>query len=215
MLVTSDKYTEEEISKKIYKLVEESLDDVPNFMNVCKFQESTVVEIKETEFKEEVVVCIDRRLSLYVTISSYSFSMGETELFLVSATRHVPSISPHHPINDSLQTMKIGKISNNTENVDVSISETKHSDFPIWFKRFVTSWGTGEITDRELISTLKFIFKNNISNDSHYSHPGFYNQAKIPDWFKDNAIWFGKGLVTEDEFTTSFKYLVENRIIII
>lgn len=215
MLVTSDKYTEEEISKKIYRLVEESLDDVPNFMDVCKFQEPAVVEIKEIEFNEEIVTCVDRRLSLFVTISSYSFSVDETDLFLVSATRHVPSISPHNPITDSLQTVKIGKILNNTENVDISVSETKKSDFPSWFKRYVTSWGMGEITDRELISTFKFILKNNISNDSHYSNPGFYNQAKIPDWFRDNAIWFGKGLVTDDEFKTSFKYLVENRIIII
>ena len=73
----------------------------------------------------------------------------------------------------------------------------------------------GEITDRELVSTFKFIFRNTISNDSHYSNPGFYNQAKIPDWFRDNAIWFGKGLVTGDEFKTSFKYLVDHRIIIL
>ena len=215
MLVTSDKYTQEEFSKKMYKLAEESLDDVPNFMNTCKFQESTVVEIKEIQFNKEIVECIDRRLSLYVTISSYSFSLDETDLFLVSATRHVPSISPYHPIHDSLQTIKIGKILNNTENVDILESETKKSDFPSWSKRFVTSWGMGKITDGELISMFKFIFKNNISNDSHYSNPGFYNQAKIPDWFKDNAIWFGKGLVTEDEFENSFKYLVEHRIIII
>ena len=215
MLVTSDKYTEEEISKKIYKLTEESLDDVPNFMNTCKFQEPTVVEIKEIEFTEEIVQCIDRRLSLYVTIFSYSFSIDETDLFLVSATRHVPGISPNNPINDSLQTLKIGKILNDTENVDMSISETKRSDFPSWFKRFAISWGMGEITDGELISSLNFIFRNNISNESYYSNPGFYNQAKIPDWFRDNAIWFGKGLVTEEEFHTSFKYLVEHRIIII
>jgi len=215
MLVTSDKYTEEEISKKIYKLVEESLDDVPHFMNTCKFKESTIVEIKEIEFNEEIVECIDRRLSLYVTISSYSFSIGETDLFLVSATRHVPNISPHHPINDSLLTLKIDKFLNNTVNADISVSETQRSDFPSWFKRYVSSWGVEKITDRELISTLKFIFRNNILNDSHYSNPGFYNAAKIPDWFRHNAIWFGKELVTEDEFKTSFKYLVENRIIII
>lgn len=215
MLVTSDAYTEEEISKEIYKLVEESLDDVPNFMNTCKFQESTIVEIKEIEFNEDIVECIDRRLSLYVTISSYSFSIDETDLFFVSATRHVPSVSPNSPIHDSLQTIKIGKISNDTENMNISESETKKSDFPSWFKRFVTSWGMGKITDGELVSMFKFIFKNNISNDSHYSNPGFYNQAKIPDWFRDNAIWFGKGLVTEEEFHTSVKYLAEHRIIII
>jgi hypothetical protein len=215
MLVTSDKYTEEEISKKIYKLAEESLDDIPNFMDTCKFQEQTVVEIKKIEFNEEIVECIDRRLSLFVTISSYSFTIDETDLFLVSATRHVPSISPQHPITDALQTVKIEKILDDPENVNISVSETEQNDFPSWFKRYVKLWGMGEITDRELISTFKFILKNNISNDSHYSTPGFYNQAKIPDWFRDNAIWFGKGLVTNDEFKTSFKYLVDNRIIIV
>ena len=215
MLITVDKSIGEEISKKIYKLVAESLDDVPHFMNTCKFQESTIVEINDTEFKEEIVKCIDRRLSLFVTISSYSFILDEHEIFLVSATRHLPSISPHHPINDSLQTLKIEKFINNTENADISVSETKRSDFPSWFKRYVSSWGKGEITDRELISTFKFIFRNNIYSDSHYSNPGFYNAAIIPDWFRDNAIWFGKGFVTDDEFRESFKYLVKNRIIIL
>jgi len=216
MLVTIDKSSVEETKKKIYKLVAESLNDIPNFMNTCKFQESTIVEINNTEFKEEIVVCIDRRLSLFVTISSYSFILDEHEIFLVSATRHLPSISPHHPINDSLQTLKIEEFLNNDENTDISESKTKRSDFPSWFKRYVSSWGMGKITDRELISTFKFIFRNNfLFNDSHYSNPGFYNAAIIPDWFKDNAIWFGKGLVTEDEFKTSFEYLVKNQIIII
>ena len=86
---------------------------------------------------------------------------------------------------------------------------------PSWFNRYVSLWGMEKITDRELISTFNFLLKNKILNESHYSNPGFYNQAKVPDWFRDNAIWFGKGLVTEDEFESSFKYLVENRIIII
>ena len=213
MLVTSDKSPEEETSKKIYKLVEESLDDVPSFMNTCKFNESTIVEIKETEFKEEIVECIDRRLALFVTISSYSFNIDETDLFLVSATRHVPNIPQHNPINDSLQTLKIDKFLNYTTILDSSVSEPKKSDFPSWFQRYVSSWGMGEITNRELISTFKFLIKNNLLNDSHYSNPGFYNEAKIPDWFINNAIWFGKGLISEDEFRESFKYLFENRII--
>ncbi len=214
MLVTNDHG--EETSKKIYKLVEESLDDIPNLMTTCNFKESTIVKINDDEFKEEIVECIDRKLALFVTISFYSYTVNETDVFLVSATRHVPSISPDDPIREYLQTLKITKNLNNTEDTDSSIPETKTSDFPSWFKRYVLSWGMGEITDRELISTFKFIFRNNfLFNDSHYSNPGFYNQAKIPDWFKDNAIWFGKGLFSEDEFKTSFEYLVENRIIII
>ena len=215
MLVTIDKSSVEETKKKIYKLVAESLNDVPNFMNTCKFQEPAIVEINDTEFKEEIVVCIDRRLSLFVTISSYSFILDEHEIFLVSATRHLPSYSPDNPINDSLQTLKIEEFLNNDENADISESKSKRSDFPSWFNRYVSLWGMEKITDRELISTFNFLLKNKILNESHYSNPGFYNEAKIPDWFRDNAIWFGKGLVTEDEFESSFKYLVENRIIII
>jgi hypothetical protein len=215
MLVTIDKSLVEETKKKIYKLVEESLNDVPHFMNTCKFKESTIVEINDTEFKEEIVKCIDRRLSLFVTISSYSFILDEHEIFLVSATRHLPSLSFDNYIDDYLQTLKIEKSLNNTANIDISVSETKRSDFPSWFNRYVSLWGMEKITDRELISTFNFLLKNKILNESHYSNPGFYNEAKIPDWFRDNAIWFGKGLVTEDEFESSFKYLVENRIIII
>jgi hypothetical protein len=214
MLVITDHG--EETSKKIYKLVEESLDNVPNFMTTCNFKESTIVKINDDEFKEEIVECIDRRLALFVTISFYSYTVNETNVFLVSATRHVPSISPDDPIREYLQTLKFTKNLNNTEDTDISIPETKISDFPSWFKRYVSSWGMGEITDRELISTFKFIFRNNfLFNDSHYSNPGFYNAAIIPDWFRNNAIWFGKGLVTEDEFRESFQYLVKNRIIII
>ncbi len=215
MLVTNDSIEGEATAKKIYRLVEESLDDVPNFMNTCKFKESKTLEINDIELEEEIVECIDRRLSLLVTVSFYSFTVNETDLFLVSATRHVPSITPEDPIHDSLKSLKITKILNNIENADNAIVENKKSEFPYWFKHYVTEWGMGKITDRELISTLKFIYQNSIINDSHYSMPGFYNQAKIPDWFADNAIWFGKGLTTENEFKQSFKYLVENRIIII
>ena len=215
MLVTVDRSSVEEISKKIYKLAAESLDDVPHFMNTCKFQESTIVEINDTEFKEEIVKCIDRRLSLFVTISSYSFILDEHEIFLVSATRHLPSLSYDNLAIDFLQTFKVKKIIENIKDVDIPKSEIKKSNSPSWLKKYVTFWGMEKITDRQFISTFNFLLKNKILNESHYSNPGFYNEAKIPDWFRDNAIWFGKGLVTEDEFESSFKYLVENRIIII
>ena len=215
MLVVADKSTGEEISNKTSKLIAESLDDVPNFMNTCKFKEPIIVEIKEKEFKVDVVECIDRRLALFNTISAYSFSTEENEIFLISATRHLPSYFPDHPINDSLQTLKIENNLNNTANRGIPVSETKKSDFPFWFHQYVSLWGMEKITDREFISTMKFLFRNNILNDSHYSNPGFYNQAKIPDWFRANAILFGKGLISDDEFITSFKYLFENRIIVI
>ena len=88
-------------------------------------------------------------------------------------------------------------------------------DTPSWFKKYIGLWGKGKLTDREFISLFNFIFKNDILNISHYSNPGFYNEAKVPDWFRNNGIWFGKGLISEDEFFASYKYLVKNRIIII
>jgi len=213
--VIIDKSVVEETSKKIHKLVSESLDDVPHFTNTCKFKETTNVEINDREYKEEIITCIDRRLALFVTITSYSFILNDQEIFLVSATRHLPNLSPGNISGDYLQTLKIEKFTGNTEHDNIQVSETKKNNIPSWFKKHVVSWGMGEISNGELISMFKFIFRNNLYNDSHYSNPGFYNQAKIPEWFRDNAMWFGKGLVTEDEFRTSFKYLVENRIIVI
>jgi len=215
MLVVADKSTGDEILNKISKLAAESLDDVPNYMKTCNFKEPTIVEIKEKEFKVNTGVCIVRRLSLFSTTSAYSFNTEEHEIFLVSATRHLPSYFPDHPIIDSLQTLKIEMNLNNTANSDIPVSETKKSDFPIWFHQYASLWGMEKITDREFISTMKFLLRNNILNESHYSKPGFYNQVKIPDWFRENAILFGKGLISEYEFKTSFKYLLENRIIVI
>ena len=215
MLVVADKSTVEENSNKISKLAAESLDDVPNYMKTCNFKEPIIAEIKEKEFKVNTAVCIDRRLSLFVTVSAYSFNTEEHEIFLVSATRHLPSYFPDHPIIDSLQTLKIEMNLNNTANSDIPVSETKKSEFPIWFHQYASLWGMEKITDREFISTMKFLLRNNILNESHYSNPGFYNQAKIPDWFRENAILFGKGLISDDEFITNFKYLLENRIIVI
>ena len=215
MLVVADKSIIEENSNKISKLAAESLDDVPNYMKTCNFKEPTIIEINEKELKVNSAVCIDRRLSLFVTISAYSFDKEENEIFLVSATRHLPSYFPDHPIIDSLQTLKIEMNLNNTANSDIPVSETKKSDLPFWFHQYVSLWGMEKITDKEFISTMKFLLRNNILSDTQYSKPGFYNQAKIPDWFRENAILFGKGLISDDEFRTSFEYLLENRIIVI
>jgi len=215
ILVTVDRSSVEEPSKRIYKLAAESLDDVPNFLNTCKFKESTVVEINDTEFKEEIVTCIDRRLSLFVTISSYSLILDEHEFFLFSATRHLPSLSPDNQIIDYLQTLKLEKVINNTGTPDISVSETKRNDLPSWSQQYVSLWGEGKITDRQIVSLFNYIVKNDRLNTSIGPDYGHYNAAKVPDWFRNNAIWLYDGLISDDEFLTNFKYLVKNRIIII
>jgi len=215
MIIIVDKSEEEDTSKKVFQKIGESLNDVPNFMNTCTFNESRIIEIKETEFKEDIVVCIDRRLSLFVTISSYSFTAKDNEIFLISAIRHLPSYNPDNLAIDFLQTLKVKKIIENIKDEDIFKSEIKKSNSPIWFKKYVTLWGEGKITDRQIISLFNYIVKNDLLNISLGPDYGSYNAAKVPDWFRNNAVWMDKGLVSEDEFLSTFKYLVKNRIIII
>mgnify|MGYP000088199855 CR=1 FL=1 len=68
MVIVVDKSEEEETSNKVFKKIAERLNDVPNFMNTRTFKESSIVEIEDSDFKEDLVVCLDRRLSLFVTI---------------------------------------------------------------------------------------------------------------------------------------------------
>ena len=215
MLVITDKLTGQGNFNQVSKKIAESLDDVPNFTNTCKFNEPKSVEINGIMFEEQIVRCIDRRLSLFVTIPFYSFITEENEIFLISATRHHPNYVPDYSISEFLQTLKSTKTLINTENVDMPVSEIKKDDTPSWFKKYIGLWGKEKLTDREFISLFNFIFKNDILNISYYYNPGFYNEAKVPDWFRNNGIWLGKDLISEDEFFASYKYLVKNRIIII
>jgi len=213
MLIVADKSDGQDLSDKIFKEIAKSLNDVPHFMDTCTFEESRIVEINETKFNEDVVVCIDRRLSLFVTISSHSFTAQENEIFFISATRHLPKQNPENAVIDFLQTLEVKKILDNIEDTDIQVSESKKDTLPSWSKKYITLWGEGKITDRKIISLFNFIVKNNLLNDSYSSDYGFYNETKIPDWFRNNAIWFGKGLISEDEFVDSFKYLLENKVI--
>ena len=215
MLVTTDKLTGQGNFNQVSEKIAESLNDVPNFTNTCKFNEPKSVEINGIMLEEQIVRCIDRRLSLFVTIPFYSFITEEHEIFLISATRHHPSYDPDYSISDFLQTLKSTKTLINTGNVDMPVSEIKKDDTPSWFKKYIGLWGKEKLTDREFISLFNFIFKNDILNISYYSNPGFYNEAKVPDWFRNNGIWLSKDLISEDEFFASYKYLVKNRIIII
>ena len=215
MVIIVDKSEEEDTSNKVFKKIAESLNDVPNFMNTCTFKESRIIEIKETEFKEDIVVCIDRRLSLFVTISSYSFITEKHDVFLISAIRHLPSHNPGNIVLDFLQTVEVKKIFSNIGDVDAQVSEIKKEKTPTWFKKYIVLWGEGKITDRQIISLFNYIVKNDLLNISLGPDYGSYNAAKVPDWFRNNAVWMDKGLVSEDEFLSTFKYLVKNRIIII
>ncbi len=215
MLIIADKSAGEDLSDKIFKKVAESLSDVPNFMNTCTFKEPGIIEIKETKFNEDIVVCIDRRLSLFVTLSSYSFTVKDNEIFFITAIRHLPSYNPDNVIIDYLQTLEVRKIVENIKDADIQISETKKDNIPDWYKKYITLWGEGKITDKQIIYLFNYIIRNDDLNNSHHSSPAFYNAAKVPDWFRNNAVWMDKGLVSEDEFLSTFKYLVKNRIIII
>lgn len=215
MVIIVDKSVGEDTSKKVFEKIAESLNDVPHFMNTCEFKEPRIIEIKETEFKENIVVCIDRKLSLFVTISSYSFITEKNDVFLISAIRHLPSHNPGNIVIDFLQTLEVKKIFSNIGDVDIQISEIKKEKTPTWFKKYIVSWGEGKITDRQIISLFNYIVTNDNLNISQGPDYEFYNAAKVPDWFRDIAIWYGKGLVTEDEFKNSFQHLVENRIIIL
>jgi len=111
--------------------------------------------------------------------------------------------------------LKVKKIIENIKDEDIFKSEIKKSNSPIWLKKYVTLWGEGKITDKQIIYLFNYIIRNDDLNHSHHSSPAFYNAAKVPDWFRNNAVWMDKGLVSEDEFLSTFKYLVKNRIIII
>jgi len=150
LLIITEK--DEDNSNKVFKKIAESLNDVPNFMNTCTFKEPTIVEIKETEFQEVVVVCIDRRLSLFVTISSYSFTVKEHDIFFISAIRHLPSHPPENVVINFLQTVEIKKISDNIQKVNDPVPEIKKDKTPTWFKKYIVLWGEGKITDRQIIS---------------------------------------------------------------
>jgi len=215
MIIIVDKSEEDDTSNKVFKKIAESLNDVPNFMNTCTFKEQRIIEIKETEFKEDIVVCIDRRLSLFVTISSYSFITEKHDVFLISAIRHLPSYNPDNIVIDFLQTVEVKKIFTNIGDVDVQVSEIKKDKIPTWFKKYIALWGEGKITDKQIIYLFNYVIKNDDLNHSYHASPAFYNVAKVPDWFRNNAVWMDKGLVSEDEFLSTFKYLVKNRIIII
>ena len=215
MVIIVDKSEEEDTSNKVFKKIAESLNDVPNFMNTCTFKEQKIIEIKETEFKEDIVVCIDRRLSLFVTISSYSFITEKHDVFLISAIRHLPSHNPGNTVLDFLQTVEVKKILSNIGDVDAQVSEIKKDKTPTWFKNYIVLWGEGKITNKQIISLFNYIVKNNNLNISLGPDYGFYNAAKVPDWFRNNALWLDKGLISDDEFLSNFKYLVKNRIIIL
>ena len=215
MFLITDKSIGDEILNKMHKLVGESLDDVPHFTNTCKFNEPSIIEINDTELEEGFIQCIDRRLSLFVTIASYSFDVDENKIFLISGTRHLPS-SPHDgPMNESLSTLKIIKISNYTQSLDVLESDTKSIDLPNWFEKYITLWGKGKITDKQIIYFFNYLDKNDILNESHFKNPGFHVEQKVPIWFKNNAIWFSTGLISDGEFYSGFKYLIENKIIVV
>jgi len=68
MLIIADKSIGEDISDKVFTKVAESLNDVPNFMNTCTFKEPGIIEIKETKFNEDIIVCIDRSSHLILLL---------------------------------------------------------------------------------------------------------------------------------------------------
>ena len=118
-------------------------------------------------------------------------------------------------MNEALSTLKIIKISNSTENLDILESETKQVDLPNWFEKYIILWGKGKITDKQIIYFFNYLDKNEILNESHFKNPGSHVEQKVPTWFKNIAIWFSKGVISDYEFNSGFKYLIKNKIIVV
>ena len=159
MLIIAEKSDDANISTKILNKVAESLDDVPHFTNTCTFKDPAPVDINDMTFLEETFVCIDRRLALFVTVLSYSLTTDEHDVYFITAVRHLPSHNPENVIISVLETLEAKKITENIGIVEIESSEIKKEDFPSWFKKYISLWGKGKITDRQIVDLFSYLVK--------------------------------------------------------
>jgi len=84
---------------------------------------------------------------------------------------------------------------------------------PEWIRNVFVWYGTGQVSEGELISSLQFMIAENII-EIEYSGFGFNDsQESIPEYIKNVFVWYGEGKVSELELIDALKYLISEGII--
>lgn len=84
---------------------------------------------------------------------------------------------------------------------------------PDWIRNNAKWWSDGIISDKDFVSGIEFMIKNEIIQVGVSGTNNFSVEQKIPEWVKSNAKWWSEGLISSEEFVKGLQYLVKNGII--
>lgn len=84
---------------------------------------------------------------------------------------------------------------------------------PDWIRNNAGWWSTGQISDKEFVSSIQYMIDNQIIIIPDLSNSDAVGSDSIPDWIRNNASWWSVGQISDDEFVTAIKFLVEQGII--
>jgi hypothetical protein len=84
---------------------------------------------------------------------------------------------------------------------------------PDWIKNNASWWATGKIDDKEFISGIQFMIKNNILIIPNLPDSQTSDDKDIPTWVRNNASWWALNKISEEEFVSGIKYLIQQGII--
>jgi len=93
------------------------------------------------------------------------------------------------------------------------IPDSQRVVLPDWIKNNAKWWSDGIISDKDFVSRIEFMIKNDIIEVETTGTNQFTVEQEIPDWVKNNARWWSDGLIPTEEFVKGLQYLVGNGII--
>ena len=91
-------------------------------------------------------------------------------------------------------------------------SELNQIVIPQWIKKNAKWWAEGLIGERDLVSGIEYMMKENIVFIPYLPEQASETAEAVPDWIKNNAGWWADGLISDDDFVSGIKYLVEQGI---
>ncbi len=85
---------------------------------------------------------------------------------------------------------------------------------PQWIKVNAEWWATGEISDKEFLEGVDFLFDKGIIFVAGKEVKSEENW-NIPEWYKTTAAWWSEDKITDDDFLFAIENLVAREIIVI
>ena len=105
-----------------------------------------------------------------------------------------------------------------------SSSAQEEAQIPSWVKNVAGWWANNDISEKEFLGGIEYLFNNNIISipfmpcggaaATAASNPTL--EAKlVPDWVKNNAGWWATDQIDDSAFLQGIQYLVKEGLIIV